>query len=55
MRAHFVGDHLRLRVGCETDTVVLVRPDDHIAAMLPIKNHMIDQIYDRIVTPNRKI
>ena len=53
MRAHFVGDHLRLRVGC--DTVVLVRPDDHIAAMMRIKNHMIDKIYDRIVTPNRKI
>lgn len=50
-----VGDHLRLRVGCESDTVVLVRPDDHIAAMMPIKNNLIDQIYDRIVTPNRKI
>ena len=55
MRANFGGDRLRLRVGCETDTVVLVRPDDHTAAMMPIKNHMIDQSYDRIVNPNRKI
>jgi 3-(3-hydroxy-phenyl)propionate hydroxylase len=45
------GDLLRLRVGCDTDTVVLIRPDDHIAALMPIKDGLIDEIYDRIVYP----
>jgi 3-(3-hydroxy-phenyl)propionate hydroxylase len=46
-----VGDRLRLRVGCAHDTVVLVRPDDHVAAMVPIKDNLLAQIYDRIVAP----
>jgi 3-(3-hydroxy-phenyl)propionate hydroxylase len=36
-----VGDRLRLRAGCETDTVMLVRPDDHIAAILPMGDDVI--------------
>ena len=36
-----VGDKLRMRAGCETDTVVLVRPDDHIAAILPMGGDVI--------------
>lgn len=46
-----VGDRLRLRIGCEHDTVILVRPDDHVAAMVPMKDNLIGQIYDRIVAP----
>ena len=36
-----VGDRFRLRAGCETDTVILVRPDDHIAAIIPMGGDMI--------------
>ena len=36
-----VGDKFRARAGCETDTVVLVRPDDHIAAILPMGGDVI--------------
>jgi 3-(3-hydroxy-phenyl)propionate hydroxylase len=39
MRCYFdVGDRLRIRAGCETDTVMLIRPDDHIAAIVPMPN-----------------
>jgi 3-(3-hydroxy-phenyl)propionate hydroxylase len=31
-----VGNRLRDRLGCVEDTVVLLRPDDHIAAILPL-------------------
>ena len=31
-----VGELFRKRVGCPADTVVLVRPDDHVAAVLPM-------------------
>jgi 3-(3-hydroxy-phenyl)propionate hydroxylase len=38
-RCYFdVGDRLRIRAGCETDTVMLIRPDDHIAAIVPMPN-----------------
>lgn len=43
-----VGDKFRLRAGCETDTVILVRPDDYIAAILPMKDGAVDDIYARI-------
>ncbi len=43
-----VGDKFRQRAGCETDTVILVRPDDHIAAIVPMKDGVIDEIYARI-------
>ena len=31
-----VGSHLARRYGCPSDTMVLVRPDDHIAAISPM-------------------
>jgi len=43
-----VGDKLRQRAGCETDTVILVRPDDYIAAIVPMKNGVIDEIHAKI-------
>ena len=36
-----VGDRFRARAGCEPDTVLLVRPDDHIAATLPMGGDVI--------------
>ena len=33
-----VGDKFRQRAGCEPDTVMLVRPDDHIAAIAPMRD-----------------
>jgi len=44
-----VGDRLLKRVGCPSDTLVLVRPDDHIAALVPIKPGIAEDIYRRIV------
>jgi len=46
-----VGDQLRLRVGCAHDTILLVRPDDHVAAIVPMKDNLLTQIHDRIVNP----
>ena len=46
-----VGDRFRQRAGCEADTVMLIRPDDHIAAIVPMRDGMIDGLYDRIVRP----
>jgi len=31
-----IGNRLRQRLGCVDDTVVLLRPDDHVAAILPL-------------------
>jgi 3-(3-hydroxy-phenyl)propionate hydroxylase len=47
-RSYFdVGDRFRIRAGCETDTVMLVRPDDHIAAIVPMRNAVVAEIYQR--------
>ena len=46
-----VGDKFRKRAGCETDTVMLIRPDDHIAAIAPMREAIVDNIYDKIVRP----
>ncbi|MCP3469044.1 FAD-dependent monooxygenase [Bradyrhizobium sp. CCGUVB1N3] len=46
-----VGDALRKRLGCMADTIVLIRPDDHVAAILRM-GEAIDTIYDRIVRPD---
>jgi 3-(3-hydroxy-phenyl)propionate hydroxylase len=43
-----VGDRLRQRAGCEPDTVVLVRPDDHIAAIVPMREGVAEDIYRKI-------
>jgi 3-(3-hydroxy-phenyl)propionate hydroxylase len=43
-----VGDKFRQRAGCATDTVMLIRPDDHIAAILPMRDGAIEEVYARI-------
>jgi 3-(3-hydroxy-phenyl)propionate hydroxylase len=43
-----VGDKFRKRAGCAADTVMLVRPDDHIAAILPMRDGAIAEVYARI-------
>lgn len=54
-RAYFdVGDALRNRLGCALDTAILVRPDDHIAAITPIDPAMIARIHARIVRPTTR-
>lgn len=44
-----VGGRVQERFGCGEDTVVLVRPDDHIAAILPMAGARIDDLYRRIL------
>jgi 3-(3-hydroxy-phenyl)propionate hydroxylase len=43
-----VGDKFRQRAGCVADTVMLIRPDDHIAAILPMRDGAIEDVYARI-------
>jgi 3-(3-hydroxy-phenyl)propionate hydroxylase len=43
-----VGDRFRRRLGCSADSVVLVRPDDHIAAIVPFKPDVVTTIYGKI-------
>ena len=43
-----VGDRFRRRLGCGDDTIVLVRPDDHVAAILPFKRDVVATIYGKI-------
>jgi 3-(3-hydroxy-phenyl)propionate hydroxylase len=43
-----VGDRLLKRVGCPPDTLVLVRPDDHIVALVPMEPGVAEDIYRRI-------
>ncbi len=40
-----VGDKFRERAGCVPDTVMLVRPDDHIAAIAPMRAGLVEDIY----------
>lgn len=45
-RCYFdVGDRFRQRAGCAADTVVLIRPDDHIAAIAPMKDADVAALY----------
>jgi 3-(3-hydroxy-phenyl)propionate hydroxylase len=44
-----VGDRLRQRAGCDADTVILVRPDDHIAAIVPMHGGAVEDIYRRML------
>src|SRR5712691_1755603 len=44
-----VGDRFRARAGCETDTVMLVRPDDHIAAIAPMRDGITAELYRKAV------
>ncbi len=43
-----VGDKFRRRLGCGADTIVLVRPDDHVAAILPFERDIVAKIYRKI-------
>ena len=44
-----VGDRFRQRAGFAADTVVLVRPDDHIAAVAPLRDGMAEELYRKAV------
>jgi 3-(3-hydroxy-phenyl)propionate hydroxylase len=44
-----LGGGLFKRVGCPEGTLVLVRPDDHIAAIVPIKEGIATACYQRVV------
>ena len=43
-----VGDRFKRRLGCADDTIVLVRPDDHVAAILPFSRDIVAEIYARL-------
>jgi 3-(3-hydroxy-phenyl)propionate hydroxylase len=45
-----VGGKFQERAGCEPDAVMLVRPDDHIAAILPMRDGIVEDIYNRITS-----
>jgi 3-(3-hydroxy-phenyl)propionate hydroxylase len=54
-RCYFdVGDRFRLRAGCETDTVMLVRPDDHIAAIVPMRDANVAELYGKAAHIRRR-
>ena len=44
-----VGDRFRQRLAVAADTIVLVRPDDHIAAMAPLRAGMAEELYRKAV------
>jgi len=44
-----VGDRFRIRAGCDPDTVMLVRPDDHIAAIAPMRDGIAAELYRKAV------
>lgn len=44
-----VGNRLFDRLGIEPDTVVLVRPDDHVAAVLPMQPGAVHRAYNDIM------
>jgi len=48
-----VGNRLLDRLGCAADTVVLLRPDDHVAAILPMGGTKIEELYLRILGRNQ--
>jgi 3-(3-hydroxy-phenyl)propionate hydroxylase len=53
-RCYFdVGDRFRMRAGCEPDTVLLVRPDDHIAAIAPMHGTNVAELYRRAAGTGR--
>jgi 3-(3-hydroxy-phenyl)propionate hydroxylase len=45
------GNRVTQRYGCEPDTMVLVRPDDHIAAIAPMKSGRADSAYQAALKP----
>jgi 3-(3-hydroxy-phenyl)propionate hydroxylase len=44
-----VGDRFRQLMGCPGDTFVLVRPDDHIAAIAPMRGASAQDLYRQMV------
>lgn len=48
-----VGGRVQERFGCGEDVVVLVRPDDHVAAILPMAGAGVGDLYRRILGKNR--
>jgi 3-(3-hydroxy-phenyl)propionate hydroxylase len=44
-----VGDRLFQRIGCAPDSLVIVRPDDHVAAIVPMRDGRAEELYRRIV------
>jgi 3-(3-hydroxy-phenyl)propionate hydroxylase len=44
-----VGERLRLRLGVEPDTLVVIRPDDCVAAILPMATGRAEAVYESIV------
>lgn len=48
-----VGGLVRERFGCGDDVVVLVRPDDHVAAIMPMAGADIGALYRRILGRSR--
>ncbi len=43
------GDSLFHRFGCAAETCVLVRPDEHISAIVPIRPGIAESLYARAV------
>jgi len=44
-----VGDRFRQLMGCPSDTLVLVRPDDHIAAIAQMRSGRAEELYRQVV------
>ncbi len=44
-----VGGRLAARIGCPADSVVLVRPDDHVAAIVPMQPGVAETVLARIL------
>jgi 3-(3-hydroxy-phenyl)propionate hydroxylase len=44
-----VGDRFRQLMGCPSDTLVLVRPDDHIAAIASMGGASAQDLYRQVV------
>ena len=50
-----VGDRFKQRLGCGDDTIVLVRPDDHVAAILPFKRGAVADVYAKILGQHKAL
>jgi 3-(3-hydroxy-phenyl)propionate hydroxylase len=48
-----VGGKFSARAGCAVDTVMLIRPDDHIAAILPMRDGAVEEVHARITGRSR--
>ena len=46
-----VGNRVSQRYGCPPDTMVLVRPDDHIAAIAPMASGRAEAAYQAALKP----